>query len=149
MNTETTLTAHQYGAFVLRLALGTVLLAHGLLKIFVFTPAGTVGFFESLGLPAMAAYLTIFGEVVGGTALLLGIYTRLAALLSLPILMGATWVHGGNGWLFSNPNGGWEFPALLVVLAGVVALQGPGRFALGAPGRLQVIHRFVPEFLRA
>ena len=53
---------------LIRITLGTILLAHGLLKILVFTIPGTVGFFESLGLPAVVAHLTIFGEVVGGTA---------------------------------------------------------------------------------
>ncbi|MEC7189941.1 MAG: DoxX family protein, partial [Pseudomonadota bacterium] len=89
-----------YGATITRLSLGVILLAHGLLKIFVFTIPGTVGFFESLGLPAMVAYLTILGEIAGGTALIAGIYTRLTALLSVPILLGATWAHAGNGWVF-------------------------------------------------
>ena len=135
-----------HAAFILRLTLGTILLAHGFLKIFVFTIPGTVGYFDSIGLPALAAYLTIYGELAGGVALLLGLYTRLAALLSLPILLGATWVHIGNGWVFSSPNGGWEFPALLVVLAAIVALQGAGRCAIR---KLPVIDDFVPEALKA
>ena len=138
-------TSHNYGAFLLRIAFGAILLAHGLLKIFVFTIPGTVGFFGSLGLPPITAYLTILAEVLGGTALLLGLYTRLAALLSLPILLGATWVHLGNGWVFSNPGGGWEFPALLVVLAVVVALQGAGGYALRS---LQPLDRYLPQSLR-
>ena len=51
----------EYGALIARLALGSILLAHGLLKLFVFTVPGTVGYFESIGLPALAAYMTIFG----------------------------------------------------------------------------------------
>ena len=141
MNTST----HNHGAFVLRVALGTILLSHGLLKLLVFTVAGTVGFFESLGLPAIAAYLTIFGEVAGGAALLLGVYSRLTALLTLPILLGATWVHIGNGWVFNSQGGGWEFPALLVVLAAVVAIQGAGSFALR---KLPVIDGFIPAPLK-
>jgi len=133
-------------AFILRLSLGTILLAHGLLKVFVFTIPGTVGYFDSIGLPAITAYLTIFGELVGGTALLLGLYTRLAALLSLPILLGATWVHIGNGWVFNSPNGGWEFPALLVVLTAIVAIQGAGSFAIR---KLPVIDDFIPMALKA
>lgn len=136
----------QTGAFVTRAALGTILLSHGLLKVFVFTVPGTVGFFESLGLPAIVAYLTIFGELAGGTAILLGIYTRLAATLSLPILLGATWAHINNGWVFSNEGGGWEFPLLLVVLAVSVALQGSGRYAIG---KLPVIDGFIPTALKA
>ncbi len=54
-----------YAALVLRLALGTMFIAHGLLKLLVFTPAGTVGYFESLGLPGPLAYLTMVAEIGG------------------------------------------------------------------------------------
>ena len=135
-----------YGATITRLSLGVILLAHGLLKVFVFTIPGTVGFFESLGLPAIIAYLTIFGEIAGGAALIAGLYTRLTALLSVPILLGATWVHAGNGWVFSNQGGGWEFPALLVVMAIAVAVQGSGSFAFKT---IPVIDKFIPTILKA
>jgi len=134
------------GATLTRLSLGTILLAHGLLKLLVFTVPGTVAFFASLGLPAIAAYLTIFAEVVGGVAIIAGLYARLAAILSLPVLIGSLWVHLGNGWLFSAEGGGWEFPALLVALAVAVAIQGGGAFALR---RLPVIDGFVPQALKA
>jgi putative oxidoreductase len=141
MNTSTT----NHGAFLTRITLGSILLAHGALKIFVFTIPGTVGFFGSLGIPAIVAYLTIFGEIFGGAALILGVYPRLVALLSLPILLGAAWVHSGNGWLFSNEGGGWEFPVLLTVLAIVVAIQGAGSFAIKQiPG----VDRFIPAPLK-
>jgi len=135
-----------YGATITRLSLGVILLAHGLLKVFVFTIPGTVGFFESLGLPATVAYLTIFGEIAGGAALIIGIYTRLTALLSVPILLGATWAHAGNGWVFSNQGGGWGFPALLVVMAIAVAVQGSGSFAVKT---IPVIDKFIPTILKA
>ena len=135
-----------HGAFISRITLGAILLAHSMLKIFVFTIPGTIGYFENLGLPAIAAYLTIFGEFFGGIALLLGVYTRLVAILSIPILMGATWTHFGNGWVFSNQGGGWEFPALLVVLSVIVALQGAGSFALK---RLPVVDRLIPVALKS
>ena len=135
-----------YGATITRLSLGVILLAHGLLKVFVFTIPGTVGFFESLGLPAIIAYLTIFGEIAGGAALIAGLYTRLTALLSVPILLGATWAHAGNGWVFSNQGGGWGFPALLVVMAIAVAVQGSGSFAFKT---IPVIDKFIPTILKA
>ncbi|WP_116600083.1 DoxX family protein [Primorskyibacter marinus] len=134
------------GATLTRLSLGTILLAHGLLKLFVFTLPGTVAFFAGLGLPAIVAYLTIFAEVVGGVAIIAGLYTRLAAILSLPVLLGSLWAHAGNGWLFSGEGGGWEFPALLVALAVAVAIQGGGAFALR---RLPVIDAYVPQALKA
>jgi putative oxidoreductase len=119
-----------YGIFLLRLSLGIMFLAHAGLKIFVFTPAGTAGFFESVGFPGFFAYATIAGEVAAGVALMAGVYTRLAALATLPILLGATYVHAGNGWVFSNPNGGWEFPIFLVVAVIVQALLGSGAYAV-------------------
>jgi len=135
-----------YGAFIIRVSLGVVLLAHGLLKVLVFTIPGTIGYFESLGLPAIAAHLVIYGELLGGAALILGLYSRLVAALSLPILIGSVWAHAANGWLFSAPNGGWEFPVLLVALAVAVAVQGGGAFALR---KLPVVDGFVPNALKA
>lgn len=126
-----------YAALLLRVSLGIMFLAHSLyLKVFVFTVPGTVGFFESLGLPAIAAYLTILAEIAGGIALILGFQTRLVALAVIPVLLGATWVHAGNGWVFSNQGGGWEYPLFLVVAALVQALLGSGAYALKAPALL-------------
>lgn len=142
MNTSTNAIA----ALLLRLSLGTILLAHGLLKLFVFTLPGTVGYFDSIGFPAAFAYLTVFGEVAGGIALILGAYARLTALAALPILLGATWVHLSNGWVFSAQGGGWEFPALLVVLAIVVAIQGAGAFAIK---RIPVLDAMIPNAFKA
>ncbi|WP_300551589.1 DoxX family protein [Maricaulis sp.] len=129
-----------YGAALLRVSFGTLILAHGLLKILVFTVPGTVGFFASLGLPAIVAYLVIFAEIAGGLALIAGAYTRIVSLGLIPVLAGATLVHLPNGWLFSAEGGGWEFPPFLVVTAGVQALLGSGAFALKAP-RLPLIPR--------
>lgn len=138
-------TNKDYGATLLRLTLGTLLLSHGLLKVYGFTIPGTVAYFEQLGLPPVAAYLTMFGEVAGGTALLFGILTRLVATLSLPLLLGAVWAHSGNGWVFSAPNGGWEFPLFLVATAIVVAIQGGGAFTL----KLPIINNYLPKFVTA
>lgn len=120
-----------YGTALLRITLGIVLVAHGLLKVFVFTLPGTAGFFASQGFPGWTAYPVVLIEIVAGAALVLGLYSRLAALVTLPVLLGALYVHIGNGWLFTNPQGGWEFPAFLVVGALVVALLGDGALALG------------------
>lgn len=115
---------------LLRFALGAMFISHGLLKIVVFTLPGTVGFFESLGLPGFLAYVVAYGEVAGGVLLVLGYQARLVAIVLLPTLLGATWVHFGNGWVFSSPNGGWEYPLFLVIAALVVAIAGPGGWAL-------------------
>jgi len=119
-------------ALLLRLSLGVLMLAHGLLKVLVFTIPGTVGFFASLGLPGWLAYGVILVELLGGVLLIIGVKSRWASLALLPVLVGAWWAHAGNGWLFSNANGGWEFPALLVATALAQWLLGSGRYALMA-----------------
>jgi len=120
-----------YAALLLRLTLGGLFLAHAGLKIFVFTPAGTAGFFSSLGLPSWLAYVTIAWEVLGAFALILGVLPRLAALAMIPILLGAiVTVHGTAGFFFNSPNGGWEFPALWILALVALALTGDGAFAL-------------------
>jgi len=119
-----------YAALLLRVSLGIMFIAHALLKYVVFTLPGTVKFFESLGLPGPLAYVTFAAELVGGLLILGGVYARWVALALVPILLGATWAHIGNGWVFSAPNGGWEYPAFLVVAALVLALLGDGKFAL-------------------
>ncbi|RJF97419.1 DoxX family protein [Noviherbaspirillum saxi] len=119
-----------YAAAFLRISLGAVLLAHGLLKVFVFTLPGTVGFFASQGFPGWMAYPVIAVEILAGAAMIVGLHSRVAAIVSLPVLVGALFVHIGNGWLFTAQNGGWEYPAFLVVTSAVVALLGDGAFAL-------------------
>lgn len=120
-----------YAALLLRVSLGALLLAHGLLlKVFTFGIAGTAGYFESIGYPALFAYLVIAGEILGGIALILGVWTRWVALLAVPILIGATLQHVPNGWLFSTAQGGWEFPAFWTVALLVQALLGDGAHAL-------------------
>jgi len=122
-------------ALILRLSLGTMFVAHALLKYFVFTLPGTAQFFESLGLPGVLGYATFAAELVGGVLLLLGVRTRIVALALVPVLIGATFAHVGNGWLFSAPNGGWEFPAFWTVTLIVQALLGDGAFAVRSSGR--------------
>lgn len=121
----------EFATALLRVALGLMFLAHSLvLKLFVFTLPGTAQFFTTIGLPAWLAYLVFAAEAVGGVMLVLGIQARWVALALLPILAGATWAHWGNGWMFGYPNGGWEYPLYLTVLAGVQVLLGDGAFAL-------------------
>jgi len=121
-----------YAALVLRLTLGVMFVAHGLLKVLVFTPAGTAGFFASLGLPGWLAYPTMGAEILGGLLLIAGVQTRLVAMALIPILLGSLWVHSGNGWLFSNEHGGWEYSAFLSMSALVQALLGDGAWSLGS-----------------
>ena len=126
----------KYGVALLRVSLGILYLVHSLyLKVVVFTIPGTVGFFESLGLPGFFAYLTILAEAIGGAMLLLGWNTRLAALALVPVALGATWAHAGNGWVFSNAGGGWEFPLFLAVATAVQVFLGNGALSLSKAAR--------------
>jgi len=123
-----------YGTALLRISLGIIFIAHSLyLKLVIFTLPGTVGFFESIGLPAFLAYITFAAEAIGGIALVFGLYARWAALSLIPIALGATWAHSSAGWVFSNAGGGWEYPLFLTVASAVIALQGNGRLALQRP----------------
>jgi putative oxidoreductase len=121
-----------YAATLLRVSLGAMFIAHSLvLKHFTYTLPGTAQFFESLGLPAALAYATFWAELLGGLLLVFGVATRWVALALVPILVGATWVHAGNGWVFSAQNGGWEYPAFLIIASLAQALLGDGHFAVG------------------
>ncbi|ARU54309.1 putative membrane protein [Oleiphilus messinensis] len=118
-------------ALLLRLTLGSVLLAHSLyLKWVVFTLQGTADYFSSIGLASWLAYVVFAAEVVAGVALLLGVATRWVALGVIPILLGATVVHWGNGWLFTRTGGGWEYPLVLTLMAVIQFYLGSGRLAL-------------------
>ena len=115
---------------LLRITLGVMFVAHALLKYMVFTLPGTALFFGSLGLPPATGYVVFAAELIGGAMLILGVYARYVAIALLPVLLGATWAHVGNGWLFSAPNGGWEYPLFLSITAVVQFLLGDGPLAL-------------------
>jgi putative oxidoreductase len=119
-------------ALLLRISLAIMFFAHAWLKIKVYTPAGSVKYFESLGVPGSLAYLTMAAEIGGGLLLLLGIETRWVALALVPLMLGTIFlVHGKNGWLFTNKDGGWEYPAFWTVGLLALALLGDGSAALG------------------
>lgn len=117
-------------ALSLRAALGIMFLAHGFTKLFVFTPAGTAAYFESLGFPAFMGYLTILFEIGGGLFLLLGILTQLVAILTVIQMIVITYIHSANGWSFSNTGGGWEYPAFMALTALALVFLGNGRFSI-------------------
>ena len=118
------------GALLLRLGLGAMYVAHAGLKILTFTLAGTAAFFESVGYPGWMVYPVVAGELAGGVLLLLGVQARWVALGLVPVLVGALAVHLGNGWVFTAPGGGWEYPAFLILASLVQALIGDGAHAL-------------------
>jgi len=116
---------------VLRISLGMMFLAHSvILKYLTYTLGGTAEYFQSVGLPGWLAYGVFWMEVAGGLLLVLGIAARWVGLCLMPILLGALWVHSGNGWVFTSPGGGWEYPLYLAVLCGVQFLLGGGAFTV-------------------
>lgn len=120
-----------YGILALRVTTGALFLFHGLVKLLVFTPAGTAGYFESIGLPGALGYLTMFAEISGGLALILGIKARIVSAALVPVLLGAAWFgHGGFGFNWSNPNGGWEYPLMWAIAQASLAALGDGAYAL-------------------
>lgn len=120
-----------YAALLLRVSMGILFLAHGIiLKYLTYTPAGTAQYFESIGYPAATAYLVIAGEIIGGLMLIIGYKVRLVSLAFIPLLVGATLQHVGNGWVFSAEGGGYEFPAFWIVALIVQALLGAGVYSL-------------------
>jgi putative oxidoreductase len=135
------------GALALRLALGVMYVAHGAWKLLTLGMPATVEFFVAQGFPGWTAYAVVGAELVGGALLILGLGVRLVALALLPILLGALLVHLPNGFVFSYPNGGWEYPAFLIVASLVQALIGEGAFALQravGDGRLDLLPSVPP-----
>ena len=125
----------EYAALLLRVSMGLMFLAHGIiLKYLTYTPAGTAQYFESIGFPAVTGILVIVGETIGGLMLILGYKVRLVSLAFIPLMVGATLHHVGNGWLFSAEGGGYEFPVFWTVTLVVQALLGAGAFAFDNAG---------------
>lgn len=118
-------------ATILRVSTGGLFLVHGLTKLFVFTPAGTAGYFQSLGLPGALGYATMAIEILGGLALLAGYMTRWVSLLMVFVLLGAAWFgHVANGFGFGNAGGGWEYPVFWAVVMLALSFLGDGKFAV-------------------
>ena len=138
MNPTQTHGTAAYGVTLLRVSLGVMWIAHALLKLFVFTLPGTAQFFESVGLPGVLAYPVFAAELLGGAAILLGVYARQVSLALTPVMAVAASVHFGNGWLFTNKGGGWEYPVFLVFASVALWLAGDGALALRRS------QRFVP-----
>jgi putative oxidoreductase len=120
-----------YGAFLLRVALGVMWVSHSIvLKVMTFTMAGFTAFMVSQGLPAFLAYPVMLAEALGGILIIAGFYGRWMSLALLPILLGAFYIHAGNGWVFTATNGGWEYPLFLIIASIAHFLIGDGAFAI-------------------
>jgi putative oxidoreductase len=120
----------KWGMLPLRIVVGFVFLMHGAQKLLVFGPAGTADIMGKLGLPLplVSATIVIAVELLGGLAILLGVFARLAgALLAFEMVIAilVARVHGG----FFAPYG-YEFELTLLGACLTFALNGPGRMSV-------------------
>ena len=116
---------YEWSMLVLRISLGVIFLAHGLQKITGFE--GILKFFASLGLPATLAYVVATIETVGGACLILGLFTRSAAVGIIMIMVGAiVSLKFGKGFI-----NGYEFDVSLLAMAVALVLSGSNTLSLG------------------
>lgn len=125
-----------FGIALLRAGLGTMWIAHALLKLFVFTLPGTAQYFVGIGFPGWFAYPLFAAELLGGLAIVLGLYARQVALVLSPVMAVVISVHAGNGWVHTANGGGWEYPAFLLLASVALWLAGDGAFSLRRSTRL-------------
>ena len=135
MRSTTPRSSNAYGVTLLRVGLGIMWISHALLKLFVFTLPGTAQFFQSVGFPGLLAYPVFAFELLGGVALVFGIYARQLSLALVPVMAAAASVHFGNGWVHTSPNGGWEYPVFLTLASLALWLMGDGALALRSSDR--------------
>lgn len=133
---------HDYALFVTRVALGLVMLPHGLQKtagLFGgYGYSGTMGYFTgTLGLPAPAAFLVILAESAGAVALVLGLFGRFAAFGVAAVMVGAVaMAHWPNGffmnWMGQQAGEGFEYHVLAFAMALAVMIRGSGALSVDA-----------------
>jgi putative oxidoreductase len=120
-------TLQPLGTLVLRLVLGAVMVAHGYPKVF----GGISHHVESvahIGLPGWLAYFSAAAEFVGGLLLIIGLFSRLAALaVGVNMLVAVFGVHWRNGFL---GQGNYQFPLALAAIAFALIFSGAGPISL-------------------
>jgi putative oxidoreductase len=124
------------GLTILRIVIGIVFIVHGAQKLFVFGIGGvTAGFAQMhIPLPMVAAPVVAIVEFVGGIALVVGFFTRIAAVLLAIDMAGAIlFVHGRNGFFMPM---GYEFALSLLGACVALAVAGPGDYSVDNRRRL-------------
>jgi putative oxidoreductase len=120
------------GKLVLRVVLGVLILFHGIAKV-IGGPAFIVGVAEKAGLPGALGYLVYVGEVLAPLLLILGLWTRVGALIIvINMIVAVLLVHSGQIFTLNQQGGyGLELQAMFLFTAIAVALLGAGRYSLG------------------
>lgn len=126
--------AHDFGLLLIRVILGVVFMFHGSQKLFGLFEGGGMEEFAAnieqmeVPMPQVAAYAAALAEFVGGLFLLVGLFTRIAAIpVTITMLVAAIMVHGSA---FSAAKGGMEYPLTLGLVAAGLIFTGPGRFSV-------------------
>ncbi|HTH45321.1 MAG TPA: DoxX family protein [Oxalicibacterium sp.] len=127
--------ADDLGKLVLRVVLGVLILLHGISKI-VAGPGFVINTATSAGLPAAIGYLVYLGEVAAPILLILGIWSRLAALVIAGNMLFAVYLVHMKQILTLNDQGGWalELQGMFLFSALALLCLGAGRFSLGGRG---------------
>ncbi|MFP5108079.1 DoxX family protein [Neobacillus sp. C211] len=115
---------------ILRVMLGITFFVHGLVK-FQGGIENIVGWFDSIGLPGALAYVVASVEMIGGTALVLGLGSRIVSALLALLMIGATIkVKLAIGFLGNGQMAGYELDLALMAMAVFIAINGSKMFAL-------------------
>ena len=125
--------AEETGKLVLRLSVGILILLHGIAKLQNGID-GIMGMVSGMGLPAELAYGVYIGEVLAPILLIIGLWTRPAALIiAINMLMAIYLAHAAQLGMLNEKTGGWalELQGMFLFGAIAVALLGAGRFSLG------------------
>lgn len=119
------------GKLLLRLAVGGLMLFHGIGKLLTGA-AGIKGLLASFGLPEFIAYGTYFGEIVAPVFIILGILTRPSALLVSFTMIVAWLMIGVNKTFMLDPTGAWAIESLMYFFISSIALAfiGPGKYSV-------------------
>ncbi|HEX4829452.1 MAG TPA: DoxX family protein [Xanthobacteraceae bacterium] len=122
-----------YSYAIIRFCAGAIVIYHGYMKLFAgFAGPVAQNVLTPLGFPRPLAWAYFLGvlEFFGGAALAVGFLTRPLALMFTVQMAIVTYWHAGNGYFFSSPRGGWEFPLLLTILYAAIFFRGAGRCAV-------------------
>jgi putative oxidoreductase len=138
------------GLAVLRMALGVIFLMHGYLGLAVIGPAGIAGYTTRMGYPAALgsalAWYLILAHSIGGILLVLGLWTRWAALAQVPIIASAFFLHHLRQGFFLTGivvdqargvaiAGGYEYTLLVLAATVTLVLAGGGALAVDRRAR--------------